>query len=89
MIGQVRPAIPLVSTWQEVAFTQPIVGWHELAAYVASKTPLPHRSPNCLRLAFWAGGIPLRAVRYGQRIVFDGVCQCLDQTWRASAKAGP
>ena len=68
----VRPEVPLVSTWQDVAFTQPVVGWHELATLVASKSLPPHPSSNALRIAFWAGSIPLRAVRYGQLIIFDG-----------------
>jgi hypothetical protein len=60
-----------VATWHDIKFAKPIVGWRELAAYFASKTGLPHRSPDSLRLAFWAGRFALNAVRYGQKIVFD------------------
>lgn len=67
-----RPVVPSVSTWQEISFKQPLVGWQELASRVESTSPPPHPSPNALRLAFWAGNIPLRAVRYGQQMVFDG-----------------
>lgn len=67
-----RPVVPSVPVWQEISFKQPLVGWQELASRVESTSPPPHPSPNALRLAFWAGNIPLRAIRYGQQIVFDG-----------------
>ena len=68
----VRPVVPAVSAWQDVPYDKPVVGWQELACRVGSTSPPPHPSPNALRLAFWAGSIPLSAVRYGQQIVFDG-----------------
>lgn len=66
-----RPVVPSVSVWQEISFKQHIVGWQELASRVEATSPPPHPSPNALRLAFWAGNIPLCAIRYGQQIVFD------------------
>lgn len=67
-----RPVVPSVPTWQEISFKQLLVGWQELASHVEATSPPPHPSPNALRLAFWAGNIPVRAIRYGQQIVFDG-----------------
>lgn len=69
--SQVRPVVPAVAEWQQIPFKKSIVGWHELASHAILHALPPHHSPNALRLAFWAGHIPLRAVRYGQQIVFD------------------
>ena len=65
------PVVHSVSTWQEIKFSRPIVGWRELAFYIAGKNRAPHLTPNALRLAFWAGRIPFRAVRHGQKMIFD------------------
>lgn len=67
----VLPVVPTVTAWNEVTFIQPLFGWNELAAYMAAKSSAPCRSANAYRLAFWAGRISIRAVHYGQRIVFD------------------
>jgi hypothetical protein len=65
------PVVHSVSNWQEIKFSRPIVGWRELTFYLASKNRAPHLTPNSLRLAFWAGRVPVRAVRHGQKMVFD------------------
>lgn len=67
----IRPFVPAVPAWEAIKFKKIIVGWSDLAAFVARHSSPPHLSSDALRLRYWSGRIPLRAVRCGQHIVFD------------------
>jgi hypothetical protein len=82
------PVVPSVHTWQEVPFRRPLVGWRELAAHMGSRSHEAQPTADCLRVAFWAGRIPVRAVRYGQKIVFDRTSADAFLRSREDPKAG-